>query len=364
MRLFSRNQLFVLAFVGVLALGGIVAAAIPAIRGSGLQVDLNTSATGIIASGKAGLWGKSADGLPYWRKTDGTDVSMSGGGGGGTVIADAPITGDGSSGSHLACAVCAVTNSTNTFTGALTVQVAIGASLTAGLNLNTTSTATSGNQKWSYSAHFGGSGWGTTGGAAQAVSADLVLIPVQGTTAKPHFSLYMQDGGGSSTERWVFTRENGVNQIDADNFFITGATNGVFIGPTIGSAIGIGNGSIDSSPGDGYVTIGGIGARYFKAIYTWWNSDKLGSQLTAASTITPVYSLHHVTGATTINTIDPTNVPSPGGNTANTRLTLVADGGTITWSAAGNIGAAGTIAQNKAQIFQYDATATTWYPLQ
>lgn len=53
---------------------------------AGLAVKANavqfaTLATSVIGSGKVGIWAKSADSLPYWRKADGTDIGMTGGGG-------------------------------------------------------------------------------------------------------------------------------------------------------------------------------------------------------------------------------------------------------------------------------------------
>lgn len=42
--------------------------------GKGVQITSN--ATSVVPSGKAGIWNNSSDGLPYWRKTDGSDVAM------------------------------------------------------------------------------------------------------------------------------------------------------------------------------------------------------------------------------------------------------------------------------------------------
>lgn len=84
----------------------------------------------------------------------------------------------------------------------------------------------------------------------------------------------------------------------------------------------------------------------------------LGTQITAASTITPTYGLQHVTGATSISTIAATNF------TGNTTWTAIADSATITFVTGGNIGAAVTITSGNMRSFVYDATATTWYPEQ
>ena len=83
----------------------------------------------------------------------------------------------------------------------------------------------------------------------------------------------------------------------------------------------------------------------------------MGAQLTAAATITPTTAFHHVTGATTIDTIAVTNL-----GTGNPTLYLVADGGTITISAAGNVLSACTIAQDTMRSFIYDVALTKWIP--
>jgi hypothetical protein len=52
--------------------------------------------------GKRGFWVKTADGLPYFRKSDGTDLSLSGGGGGSSTLATAYTTGASQTDSTLA----------------------------------------------------------------------------------------------------------------------------------------------------------------------------------------------------------------------------------------------------------------------
>lgn len=102
-------------------------------------------------------------------------------------------------------------------------------------------------------------------------------------------------------------------------------------------------------------TLGQNGTRW-AATMAYWHDTKVGSQLTANTTITPTSGAHHVTGGTTITTIATGNLPSSG----TVQLFLIADGGTITLSTGGNIGAATTIAQNTGRWFFYDGS--TWYP--
>lgn len=45
---------------------------------SGVGLQLENQAASPIATGKSGMWGKTSDGLPYFRKTDGTDIAMTG----------------------------------------------------------------------------------------------------------------------------------------------------------------------------------------------------------------------------------------------------------------------------------------------
>lgn len=85
-------------------------------------------------------------------------------------------------------------------------------------------------------------------------------------------------------------------------------------------------------------------------------STRLGAQITAATSITPTTGLHHLTGATSVTTIVATNFSGNG------TLTLVCDVTTCNYGTGGNIAVAGTISQNHAARFQYDATSTTWYP--
>jgi hypothetical protein len=103
--------------------------------------------------------------------------------------------------------------------------------------------------------------------------------------------------------------------------------------------------------------LGSVANRWL-GTYSNFYEQKMGAQLTAAASITPTTGFHHVTGATTIDTIAVTNFAG------NPLLVLVGDGGVITWSAGGNILSAGTIAQDKMQVFIYDLALTKWIPQQ
>jgi hypothetical protein len=133
----------------------------------------------------------------------------------------------------------------------------------------------------------------------------------------------------------------------AGSLGLTIAVSGVLSAGAFGGPIGP---QVDNN------TSSGASTNRWSASYAYWYDNKLGAQLTAAATVTPTSGLHHVTGATTIDTIATTNLPTSG----NVFFTIIADGGTITWSAAGNILTAGTVAQNKAATFVFDATAAKW----
>ncbi len=113
---------------------------------------------------------------------------------------------------------------------------------------------------------------------------------------------------------------------------------------------------------DGTQSLGIDGARWQAAMVRWHDTGR-GAQLTAASTITPTTGLHHVTGATTINIIAATNVPSSG----NVYLTLIADTA-ITLGSSGSAGgiktAPAALAQDKAITLVYDSATTFWYVVQ
>lgn len=81
----------------------------------------------------------------------------------------------------------------------------------------------------------------------------------------------------------------------------------------------------------------------------------VGAQLTAAATIAPTSSVHHITGATAVVTI---TVPSH--VVAGWRLSLIADSAG-TWTTGGNIALAGSFTLHQAQDFIYDGTS--FYPV-
>ncbi len=108
------------------------------------SIQWTTSSSTPCAAGTSCMWAKTSDGLPYWHKTDNTNTALIGGGG--TVSADSPLTGDGSGGSHLACATCVVTGGStfvgaNTFSGTQIGTYSLGgtpslaANLTVGTNI-------------------------------------------------------------------------------------------------------------------------------------------------------------------------------------------------------------------------------------
>jgi len=86
---------------------------------------------------------------------------------------------------------------------------------------------------------------------------------------------------------------------------------------------------------------------------------EVGSAIASTATISPIKSITHVTGTTTISTITP-----PVGFTGTNRggcLTLIPDG---LWSTdtSGNIALATTAVVSKALTMCYDAGALKWYP--
>lgn len=90
---------------------------------------------------------------------------------------------------------------------------------------------------------------------------------------------------------------------------------------------------------------------------TWAYASRasVGAQITAAATITITNPVHHVTGATAINTITATNVPAGG------CITLIPDSAGSTGT-SGNIALASTLVQSKALTLCYDPALTKWYP--
>ena len=94
----------------------------------------------------------------------------------------------------------------NVWTNTHTFQQAVATTQTDGIILKTTSTATSGNQKYSPSLHFESSGYGTTGAAAQLVDWIAYVVPVQGTSAPTAtLNLDFSVNGGAYANRYTFS---------------------------------------------------------------------------------------------------------------------------------------------------------------
>ena len=173
------------------------------------------------------------------------------------------------------------------------------------------------------------------------------------TVASNRYLLSVYNGG---VAKFLLDSGGDVTVPTGAGIFSFGASRGVAVDYASMDAVIYGNRGI--APAVDYVSNVG------NASLRWWTScqyfvdHKLGAQLTAAATITPTSGLHHVTGATTIDNIATTNLLA----SSNPMLMIVADGGTITWSAAGNILKAGTVAQNNMQLFVYDSSAAKWIP--
>jgi hypothetical protein len=82
----------------------------------------------------------------------------------------------------------------------------------------------------------------------------------------------------------------------------------------------------------------------------------LGAVLASAATLAPTQNVFHVSGAVAI-----VNITPPIGLTSGlaAQITIIPDGA-FTWTAAGNIGLAGTAVIGKALTFTYDGTK--WWP--
>lgn len=98
------------------------------------------------------------------------------------------------------------------------------------------------------------------------------------------------------------------------------------------------------------------------ALDTWqWlpgqtKANRIGPNIASAATVAPTHPVHHVTGTTAIVTITP---PSPD---FSGDVTFIADA-IWTWTAAGNIGIAGTVTAAGKQVkFVYDPGINKWYP--
>ena len=82
----------------------------------------------------------------------------------------------------------------------------------------------------------------------------------------------------------------------------------------------------------------------------------VGQTITAAATIAPTYHVHHVTGSTPI-----VNITVPWTDFNGGPIVLIADSA-ISWTAAGNIAAAGSVTQpGQILLLFYDPVAAKWY---
>ena len=254
--------------------------------------------------------------------------------------------------------------------GPLTLlYAAIGTAQTSGLTVENTSAATNSVEQFSPALTFSGSSWGTTGGAAQTVTEAIQGRSTQSTVGVGELSFLAANGGGSLVDMMHLTHkhpqfglvagpvirmvESGSSYLYSDNefYFSAGGANGFALNSV--SIIA----DVSMRPDGDNILSSGTSTFHWNYVASNQYETKLGTQLTAASTITPVSGLHHITGATTITTIAATNF------TGNATLTLIADSATITISTGGNVAFAITISQNNAQQFIYDATGATWYPV-
>jgi hypothetical protein len=88
--------------------------------------------------------------------------------------------------------------------GTFTNTQAVAATSVDGIVLQTSATATVGAQKYSPALHFKGSGWGTTGGAAQSVDWRIENVPVQGANPSANLVLSASLNGGAYATRATF----------------------------------------------------------------------------------------------------------------------------------------------------------------
>lgn len=96
--------------------------------------------------------------------------------------------------------------------------------------------------------------------------------------------------------------------------------------------------------------------KWFPASVVPAGPNRIGPVLASAATIVITHPVHHVSGVVAIVNITP---PDPG---FQGEICLIADA-IWTWTAAGNIGIAGTTtAAGKAVYFTYDPATLKWYP--
>jgi hypothetical protein len=151
--------------------------------------------------------------------------------------------------------------------GALVNTQAVAATSVDGLVLQTSATATVGAQKYSPALHFKGSGWGTTGGAAQSVDWRIEMAPVQGTTA-PNARLGYASSVNEGAYEDKFLFEN-----SAGNTFIGLITNGKI---KISSSISNYNSNVNTA------MFGSNESQFVSGYYLGWASSSTNAQTSDA----------------------------------------------------------------------------------
>lgn len=99
--------------------------------------------------------------------------------------------------------------------------------------------------------------------------------------------------------------------------------------------------------------VANAGTEVFSVDKSGFIFETVGGAVASASTITPTGSVFHVTGTTTISTINPPYTGFTG------CITIIPDGIFLT-NTSGNIAIASTSVVSKAICFTYDGTK--WYP--
>lgn len=261
-----------------------------------------------------------------------------------------------------------------TITGEVAVvHDSIGTATTPGVSLVNSTAATSGNQQYSPAITQCGRGWKTD---ATAASQEACIVmdaePVQGT-ANPsvEYVFYDQINGGSKREmarlRWNTSTQ------DRAALVLGGATNRALVLSQNGTGLVSSGAALTQqmlfansvtyawnlngyTPGADATFANGATNLRWKGTFSTFHDTAIGSQITAATSITPTSGKQHITGATSIATIAVTNLAG------NPRFCAIADDGTITFTTGGNIATGTTIAEDHTGCFEYDSTATLWYP--
>lgn len=168
-------------------------------------------------------------------------------------------------------------------------------------------------------------------------------------------------GGTTNEVAMVVTDVTNTQSVAAFWGYQNGGTIGVSV-PTVGGFLWSGTNQAYGVMDSGITRLGGAelaignGAQgdASGALSLAFLNEGVGAQLTAAATITPTTSIHHVTGATVIETI---TVPAKAA--AGWTLTLIPDSAGTT-GLTGNISLASTLVQNRALTMTWDGTK--FYP--